>query len=51
MAFALHLLAKHPEIQERAYSEIMNEIGDLVISIFCLFFISCAIVTDFRYGY
>lgn len=30
LAFALHLLAKEPEIQEKAYEEIMREIGDLV---------------------
>ncbi|CAL8096999.1 unnamed protein product [Orchesella dallaii] len=29
LAFALHLLATEPEIQERAYEEIMREIGDL----------------------
>lgn len=30
LAFALHLLAKEPEIQERAYEEITQQIGDLV---------------------
>ncbi len=30
IAFAFHFLAKHPEVQERAYDEIMSEIGDLV---------------------
>jgi cytochrome P450 len=31
IAFALFELAKHPEIQEIAYSEVVNEIGDLEI--------------------
>jgi len=30
LAFALHLLAQEPEIQDRAYDEIMAEIGDAV---------------------
>ena len=30
IAYALHFLALYPEIQERAYDEIMSEIGDLV---------------------
>jgi len=33
IAFALHLLANEMEIQERAYEEIMREIGDAVIPI------------------
>ena len=30
IAYALHFLALYPEVQERAYDEIMSEIGDLV---------------------
>ncbi|XP_021967785.1 cytochrome P450 3A31 [Folsomia candida] len=31
IAFAFHLLAREPEIQERAYNEIVSEIGDLQV--------------------
>jgi cytochrome P450 len=30
IAFAFHLLATEPDIQERAYDEIITQIGDLV---------------------
>jgi len=31
IAFAMHLLAQHPDVQEKAYDEIMDGIGDLQV--------------------